>query len=86
MNTEHARTEKLLSVKWKWLEGKLDEYLDFFVVNDSFISMQILASASVLTSASADMSGPYVYTVYYLSLLYMYNAHVCQFKIVWPVF
>ena len=47
---------------------------------------QILASASVIASASADMSGPYVYTVYYLSPLYMYSAHVCQFKIVWPVF
>ena len=36
-----------------------------------FISMQILASASVIVSASADMSGTYVYTVYYLSPLYM---------------
>ena len=32
-----------------------------FVVEDYFISMQILASASVLASASADMSGSYVY-------------------------
>ena len=36
-----------------------------------FISMQILVSASALASASVDMSGPYVYTVYYYVSLYI---------------
>ena len=50
-----------------------------FAVNDYFISMQIIASASV------DMSGlMYMYII--MSLPYMYSVHVCQFEIVWPVF
>ena len=29
----------------------------------------------------------YVYTVYcYVSSIYMHNANVCQFKILWPIF
>ena len=46
---------------------------------------KILASASVIASASVDMSGlMYMYII--MSLPYMYSAYVCQFKIVWPVF
>ena len=45
---------------------------------------KILASASVIASASVDMSG--LMYMYIMSLSFMHSAHVCQFEIVWPVF
>ena len=42
---------------------------------------KILASASVIASASVDMSGPNVFIMF---PPYMYSAYVCQFKIEWP--
>ena len=43
---------------------------------------KILASASVLASASEDMSGPFMYII----MSYMYSAYVCQFKIMASIF
>ena len=45
--------------------------IKIFVVNDYFISMQILASASARASASVDMSGPCVPVYYYVTSIYV---------------
>ena len=47
--------------------------------------MIICVSMLIIASASVDSSGTVLMYMYIMSPPYMYSAHVCQLKIVWPV-
>ena len=47
--------------------------------------MIICVSMLIIARASVDSSGTVLMYMYIMSPPYMYSAHVCQLKIVWPV-